>query len=785
MLLAVLALSAFVFVQSLKPDYEGEVSLPGLSQGVDVYFDPYGIPHIYADTEADAFRALGYVHAQDRLWQMELLRRLAIGGLSEVFGEVTIPTDRFFLALGIDDATSGVLKELDKNATAVLLSEAYLSGINQFIAEGPTPIEFVLTGIDKKPYELRDIQNILGYMAFSFAQAHKTDPLLTDILTELGPEYLLDLAPHVDPNTTLIKNYPDTTRSGRIPGITAIEAALKNLPVPLLEGSNSWVIAPSRTAGKQVIFANDPHIGFAQPSVWYEAHLVTPGYEKYGYHLGGIPFPILGHDRNIAYGMTMFENDDLDFYRETLHPEDSSLYKTPDGWMKFNTVRKVIKVKDGEDVEVSLRSTIHGPLLNDIADQIPGSDPVSMAWIFTQEENRVIEALYEISHAGNIGEFRQALPKIHAPGLNIMYGDAEGNVAWWATAKLYELPEGADSKLFLDGSTGTQEINRFLDFSDNPQAINPPWGYVYSANNQPDSIGGRLYPGYYLPENRAKRIVALLEQEEDWDREKVEAMITDVTSAVNPSIAVNLIKSMRPTTFSEFEQEVIDKLELWDGTYTLGHTEGAVYHRWIYFLLKGIYADEMGEERFKQYLSTHLMKRVIAGMAVDSTSVWWDNIKTDEVEGHKAIIKESFQQAITSLKNDIGDDHDQWNWSKLHTIEHGHPIGQQAQLRSFFNVGPFPVHGTREVINNLGFLYDDDAMFHVTSGPSTRRVIDFSDIGNSTSILPTGQSGNPWSDHYDDQAEMFVNGEFRKMMMNKTEIESSSKNLLRFVPANQ
>ncbi|HMB64521.1 MAG TPA: penicillin acylase family protein, partial [Eudoraea sp.] len=332
-IIGLLAVAAFIGVQSLKPDYAGEKKLSGLSQTAEVYYDAYGIPHIYAENEEDAFRVLGYVHAQDRLWQMELLRRVARGGLSEVFGKDLLPTDRFFISLGIDDASRESVANLDKDGQPSILSRAYLDGINQFVDEGPTPVEFYLTGLEKEAFSIRDIYNVVGYMAFSFAMAHKTDPLLTEINDKLGPEYLKDLQVITDTGTVRIRNYPGKKRDSLQNSMGAMVAhALDGLPVPQFVGSNSWVIGPEKTKHGEVILANDPHIGFAQPSVWYEAHISTPAYEKYGYHLAGVPFPLLGHDRKIAYGITMLENDDIDFYFEETNPNDSTRYRWANGW---------------------------------------------------------------------------------------------------------------------------------------------------------------------------------------------------------------------------------------------------------------------------------------------------------------------------------------------------------------------------------------------------------------------------------------------------------------------
>ena len=781
-LLLLVIIGIAIFVNSLKPDYGGEKSLPGISNEVTTYFDTYGIPHIYADNEPDAMRALGYVHAQDRLWQMELLRRVAKGRLSEVFGEDMIKTDKFFLSLGIDDHTKSTVSNLDKQSETIVLAQAYLDGINEFIKNGPTPVEFYLTGLEKEPFTIEDVYNAVGYMAFSFAMAHKTDPLLTSMRNKLGEEYMEDLAINSDTSTVWIKNYKGFKTDTLGTNITAsVTSALDKLPIPQFEGSNSWVIAPQKTKNGKVIFANDPHIGFAQPSVWYEAHVSTPRYEKYGYHLAGVPFPLLGHDRKLAYGLTMFENDDIDFYYEESNPSDSTKYKTAEGWKDYEFVNKTIKVKDGEDVAFTYKKTHHGPVLNNIADQISGERPIAMSWIYTKPKNMVMHALYGISHAANMKEFKSALPNIHAPGLNVMYGDAEGNVAWWATAKLYQMPDSVSTKFVLDGASGEEEPLRYLDFSENPMAENPPWNYVYSANNQPDSIAGMLYPGYYLPENRAKRIVQLLDAKDDWDKESISEMILDVTSPVNTEVVSELIKLFDVTHLDSEQLVLLDSLKNWNGEYSLKSTSPLLYHRALYYMVKNTLEDELGPEMFEQFLSTHLFKRQIAWGSSMQSGKWWDNINTpDVVETRQDIVMKSFTDAWNSLVKDFGEDSSQWTWDKVHTLEHQHPFGQVESLRKYFNVGPFPVEGTREVINNLSFPYDDTGFYKVSSGPSTRRIIDFSDVENSISILPTGQSGNPLSEHYEDQAEMYVNGKFRKMMMNKKEIEETAASILIF-----
>ena len=775
-----LFLGIWWFANSLKPMYNGTVDIKNIQEEVSVYYDNYGIPHIYANNESDAFTALGFVHAQDRLWQMELLRRIPTGRLAEVFGEELVKTDRLFIGLGIDEASKKTIAKLDTTSKAYQLTKAYVNGINQFIAEGPKPIEYYLTGIEKQPFTIKDVQNVMGYMAFSFAMAHKTDPLLTNIKNKLGIQYLADLEIGTTPNSELIKNYsPKDSLMVSNTLMASISEALDNLPIPQFIGSNSWVIGSQKTSTGKVLFANDPHIGFAQPSVWYEAHIHTPNYEMYGYHLAGFPFPVLGHNRKIAYGMTMFENDDIDFYWEENHPTDANLYKTPEGWKAYETRTKTIKVKDGNDVIMTIKTSQHGPLMNDFVTEINFEQPIAMSWVYTQLEDHSLDAIYKMSHAKNQTEFEAALPLLHAPGLNIMYGDAENNIGWYAVAKLYELPKTAHSKFIMDGTTGENERIRYLDFSENPNAINPPWHYVYSANNQPDSISGMFYPGYYLSENRAKRIVQLIEPKNDWDKKAMTEMITDVTSSVNPTIAKKLVSLIDQQNLNKNQKEALDILQNWDGDNQLEDIAPTIYHKFIYLCLRNTLHDELGDDMFNQLMKTHLIKRTIAPLFTKENSVWFDNIKTEnKSESRKKIVTQSYFEAISTLENQLGNNISQWTWNKVHTLEHSHPIGKVNSLRSYFNVGPFEIRGTREVINNLGFYYDETGEYKVASGPSTRRIIDFSDIENSLSILPTGQSGNVFSPHYKDQAEMYNNGEFRKMMLNEDEIKSTSKNIL-------
>lgn len=777
-LLIAVAISVFIFLQNKKPNYDGELELKNISKETTVYFDDFGVPHIYADSQKDAMTALGYVHAQDRLWQMELIRRIAPGRLSELFGTKALKTDVFFAGLGIDENSEKAIAQLDKNSESYQLATAYLDGLNQYLENGKTPIEFNLIGIKKEKFTLKDVYNIFGYMSFSFAMAQKTDPLLTDIRDKFGMEYLTDFGLDGSLALTRMKNYKGETND--YSEISKSVASLLDAnPVPAFIGSNSWVIGSRKTKNGKVIFANDPHIGFSQPCTWYEAHIVTPDYEMYGYYLAGTPFPLLGHNRKYAYGLTMFENDDLDLFQEEEHPQHPNQYKLHDGYKKFSVRTKTIKVKDSASVTLKIKESVHGPIMNDLLSTISSKQPIAISWIYTQQKNQILDAVYGLSHAENVSDFYKKVELIHAPGLNVMYGDAQNNIAWITSGKLYKLDQSINPNFILSGSNGTDDKKEFLPFSKNPSAINPAWNYVYSSNNQPEAVDGYLYPGYYLPQDRAKRITTLLDPKNNWTSVDVQKMILDNTSAVTSDLSKNWIKTIDEKSLNATERKSLEIIKKWSGSNLKSEVAPTIYTKWLYCYLKNTFQDELGEDDFKALLGTHIIKQVIAGQSQNETSPWWDNVITKNKKETKAeILNQSFKEAIAFLQNQLGNDVTAWNWSKVHTLEHQHPLGKVNALRKYFNVGPFEVDGTNEVINNLIFPMTEDGAYHVTAGPSTRRIIDFSDVENSVSILPTGQSGVIMSKHYDDQAEMFSKGKFRKMKMNKKEIIATSTKLV-------
>ena len=782
LLILLLTLGIWLYSRSLQTTYAEDIKLDGLQEKVEVYFDKYAIPHIYAKNIDDVYFMIGYIQAKERLFQIELVRRLAGGRLSEIFGSAALDSDKFMRTIGIADYSQKSLADFEaiQDPEVKSVVQSYINGINTWLEHGSTPLEFTALGIPKEEFTVTDVNNIMGYMAISFAMAHRTEPVLDYLLNTFGPEYLADLDVHVDPSTTII---PSQSASSDLRDLSVhIDHMLKDMPIPQLIGSNSWVVSPDKSSSGQVLFANDPHIGFSQPAIWYEVHWETPLAESYSYLLPGYPMAQLTHNRHHAIGLTMFENDDMDLYREKQNPNNENQYWHIDQWKDYEHRIEIIKIKGQKDLELDVKETVHGPIINGLFEDIAGDEPVSMYWVYTKFANHLLESSYQVATAKSMEEVAQGAALAHAPGVNIMYGDVDGNIAWWASAKLPKRAEHINSKLILDGASGKDDILDYWSFEDNPQNINPASNYVYSANNQPASKDSSLYPGYYLPEDRAKRITTLLDAKDKWSVDDYKNMLLDDTSSNATTIVSSIDSILSSASLSEKQHSILDLLNQWDGSFDQDQVAPTIYIKLVYHILQLGMADEIGES-FESFTSTHILKRSIQNLLNNPNSKWWDNHETIAVEHAQDIFTQALSKTITELTAQLGEEPKYWKWGKVHTLTHDHAMSQNEALAPYFSVGPYEVSGTNEVINNMLFGLNAEGTYKVKGGPSTRRIIDFSDIeNNSWSILPTGQSGNPLSPHYKDQADMFAKGKFRKMLMYKPEIMKTAKYISRYEP---
>lgn len=465
-LVVMIALGAGAYVYSKQPTRQGTVTLANLQGSVTVRYDDRGVPHIRAENETDLYRALGYVHAQDRLFQMEIMRRLARGELAEVLGPKVLETDKLFRSLRIRDRAATYVAQLDHESAHWKALQAYLDGINQYQDSHARPMEFDVLGIPKRPFTAEDTISVAGYMAYSFAAAFRTEPLLTYVRDQLGSDYLKVFDLDWQPKGALNLAAGDWQTLGAIAALS--EQALADNGLPQFEGSNAWAISGNRTQSGKPLLAGDPHIRFSVPSVWYEAQLSAPGFELYGYHNALVPVAFLGHNLDFGWSLTMFQNDDLDLIAEKTNPDNPNQVWYHGQWVDMTSTEQQIAVKGQAPLTLTLRQSPHGPIINDVLGENAGNTPIAMWWAFLDTQNPILEGFYQLNRADTLVKARAAAAKVSAPGLNIVWANAKGDIGWWAAAQLPIRPAGVNAGFILDGSSPQADKLGFYPFSANP-----------------------------------------------------------------------------------------------------------------------------------------------------------------------------------------------------------------------------------------------------------------------------------------------------------------------------
>jgi len=776
-LLIILALLVFAFglvylwLMNSAPIYSGEIQTDGVSNSTQIVYDNYGVPHIYAKSADDAYYALGYAHAQERLFQMAILRRLSNGKLSELLGPKLIKTDKKMISLGFREFSIKNAEIFEKTANIKIKNQAqaYLNGINDFIKKGNLPIEFTMLGFKPELFTTKDIYSTLGYMALGFSTAITSEPVMQYIKDELGEEYVKVF--EADSVSGSSEYRPYAVKEIIANNISNdIQSFPYDLPLPYWEGSNSWLLSKERSKSGKALFANDTHIGYAQPSVWFEAYMEYPGNKLYGYYLAGMPFAIVGHRNELAWGLTIFPLDNMDLYTETVNPNNPNQYLQGNDWVNFEERKYEIKVKDSATVNFTLKVTNRGPIISDNFKQVAlkNKKNVSLYWVLNHQDSKVLEATYNMSLAKNINDFESAIHKIDILGLNVMYADKDDNIAWWATGLIPKRNPALNSKLYMDGATDTIPHENY-PLENNPKLINPERGYIITANNSPGLFDSVSIPGYYAPGLRAGRVEDLLLSQAKWSIDELKTVQLDVHSDRDLRIR-DIMLSELPSERSPELQKMADVLASWNGDYTLNSVASTIYSRMMYEILHIGLSDDLGEDRFQQLLHTYTIKTSLENLISDKNSLWWSGSRTD-------VFNVAFDSTLQSLTRQLGSDINTWKWERVHQLVHVHPIGRKEPFDKIFNVGPFPKTGSLEVIDKEGFVYSDKPTYKITSGPALRLLIDFAKPDAAIGIIPTGQSGNFLSPHYSDQAEMFAKGEYRSHIVSKDLMDIEKKSL--------
>lgn len=766
LILAILIVIPAIFYAYLlysRPNYSGIETVNGLQSKVIITRDNYGIPHIEASNEEDAYYALGFTMASERLFQMEISRRAANGELSEIIGEKTLLSDKTFRNLKVRRGMEDMLKHnpISQNPEMEKYIRAFYRGINDYQSNHPLPIEFKILNIKPKPFSELDGLSFVGLMSFNFAIALSQDPLFTTLETKMAPALVDEMRVEKinSKKATLVSLKPHIPYDSTIPQlISYLETGY-----PLFDGSNGWLLAKNRTTSGAPMLANDPHISYPHPGIWYEAHIKTPNFETYGHFLPLIPFPILAHNKQKAWGLTMTLTDDMDLYREKLLGNDQYEFKgKPENLL---VSEEEILVKGQTPYKFKLKETIHGPLMNEI---LPNQN-LALKWAFHEKDNNPLVVLYKMSKATNMNEFKEAVSLGVAPGLNVLYADQE-NIGWWMFGRIYEKPAHIRSDFILDGASGKDEYLRVFDFKEKPHSENPASGIIVSANYRPFGFQANQR-GDWQPDDRFNTIYTLLSKKEKWSVEETKELQTLSINLDNKLMLNEIVRDLENNSENEKYIEILKKWDLESRTDSIAAS--------IFYTLQNqiglILLKDLTEEELNAYGKVSTSYIFIKRMINERENVWWKKFD------RKKTMNDALKNTVSLLTKKFGSDEKNWQWGKLHTLEFAHPLGKLPPLNYIFNLGPYEISGSSQDINNQKSDHLKSE-FVVKAGPSTRRIIDFKTVEKAQGILPVGESGHMLSPFYKNQINDFLKGKYRPMLIDQDDILKNASFKLELIP---
>jgi len=789
----VLLLSAgvvlFWYSRAVLPQVSGTLRLAGLKAPVDVVRDAEAVPHIYAQSDRDAYFAQGFVQAQDRLWQMEINRRIANGRLAEALGEGALPIDRFLRTIGIRRAADAIWARLPEQSRSAY--EAYAAGVNAYLAarKGPLPPEFLITGAPApEPWVPQDSVGWIIMMAWDLGDNWK-DELFRLQLAQRGwsadkiAQFLPPDAGGRDLRPDLAALYKDMLA----PPPTRVAAAPMSLLSETGVGSNNWVLAGSRTASGKPLLANDPHLLLSAPSLWYLVNLKSPDMNVIGASLPGVPGLTLGRNDRIAWGFTNTGPDVQDLYIERIDPANPANFLTPDGSQPFGTVKEVIKVKGAADVTLTVRISRHGPIVSDGA--LPPADgllkpgyALAFAWTALSADNTTPMTGDLFAHARDWESFKTAARSFSAPEQNMVYADVDGNIGYVAPGMIpIRRPDNPLSGLAPGlGWSAVYDWTGFIPFEDLPQSFNPPSGYQATANQR--VVGPDYKPfltnSFDLP-LRADRIKALIEATPKHDVASMRAMQADIRSG---SMASLLPRLTRVAGATPEEQTILGGLRGFDAVMRPDGWQPLVAAAWLRELTRLVYADDLGD-----LFDGHWDHRTAFMMHVLSDdpamAAWCDDLRTPQVESCDDLISRALTLALADLRSRYGADYGKWRWDVAHQVRSAHrPFDKVPLLAPLFDLFE-PVGGDRHTLDVAWYdIADEAAPYAVTHGPSLRAIYDFSDLEQSRFIQSTGQSGLVVSPYYRNLADRWAKVQDIPMRTSRASVEVGAIGTLTLAP---
>ena len=744
----------YMFHVSL-PQYSGSKQLPGVDDSVEVFFDEYATPHVFATNEKDLFYVSGYLMARERLFQLSLSAASGRGELSLFIGDDRLSSDIYLRTFGIPFIAKELDKKLDDKTRKLLF--AYCQGINDWIDESENnwPIEFRILRSKPIKWKTSDVIAFSRLMAYELQQSWKGEIVLGALVEALGIKYAKGLFPN-DPDDIMIAT-PYNNMGAFYNKISKEERKIRSLlgMDGTVMGSNSWVINGNKTESGKPILSNDPHLGTKHPSWWYEMHLKGGKFNISGVCLPGMPIPIIGQNENAAWGFTNIMIDDMDFFIEKINPNNPNQYKHDNSWKEITIRKETIKLKSGSDTTITVRSTHHGPIITDIHGSLKNSKKqISMTWSghFMSDE---LPTLIKMATIKNWDDFSDAVKTFSVPGQNIIYADINGNIGWRPAVKI-PIRKNAKNLLPRPGEDSAYDWNGFVPFNEMPFLLNPKKGYIATANNKTidDSFPYYISNQWASP-SRIKRIEEMLKDKTSTNLDYMQEIQMDQKSHLALEIVNHLLKT-KSNDNNKWLNKGHNILSEWDFIESPNSKGALVYHYILNALLKNIYGDEMnkiGENYLIDFVNQPMVPvRSMISLLRAPNSIWFDDINTNEVESKSQILEKSIVDGIRLLEKDFGNNDNKWKWSKTHTITQSHAMGSQKILNTLFNfnLGPFPSGGSSGSINKAEYKLLKD--FDVAVAPSMRRIVDFNNLNETKFILPGGQSGLQKSPHYKDQS---------------------------------
>jgi penicillin G amidase len=763
-----LALAAGVYLHLRRslPQTEGEIRLAGIEAPVEILRDANAIPHLFAGSARDVAFGLGFVHAQDRLWQMETSRRVASGRVSEIAGPAALPIDRLMRTLGLRRVAQANLARYDAETRDLL--DAYAAGVNAFLATQPVlPPEFLLARVEPEPWSALDSVVWTKVMALDLGGNWRNELLRMHLARSLPLERVGQFLPPYPGDKPLA-----------IRDIGSLYEGIAMPPTPGWPpgGSNSWAVSGARSATGKPLLANDPHLRLTVPPVWYFAHLHAPGIDVIGATLPGVPGVVVGRNRRVAWGFTNTGTDVQDLYLEKLLPDGR--YATPAGPREFTVVREKIRVKGQADEDLTVRISRHGPVVS----RESGGHVLALAWTALQEDDLTGQSIFRVASARDWNSFLAALRDYQAPMQTISYADVDGNVGYISAGRVPVRKPANDLRGLLPapGWDARYDWTGWIPFGELPRVFNPSSGAVVNANHK------TLPPGYrrfitseWQPPYRAGRIAELLDATPRHTRESFARMQMDV---VSPAVRDLLPSLLATPAKSDRARHALRRLAAWDGTMAADRPEPLIAIAWWREISRGLYADELGAAFNAAWgMRAPLVSSALSGRG--GAAAWCDDTRTERVETCDDVLAEALERALDDLARRYGSNPDRWRWGEAHFAWSEHrPFSRVRWLAPFFEIR-VPVPGDAYTLNVGQSDFANQAEpFASRHAASLRAIYDLADLEASLFIHSAGQSGNPLSSHYRDFAARWARGEYVPMLTERSRIEAAGVQRLVLAP---